>query len=679
MNRRINIFGITFLLMILTAANTTATAAEVPVSVTSGISISQLDFPTDDIPLINSSIGLLDVNAITLRGQTGINSGYINMVRNSEWVVRNLPILPEAQYPYSNLSVRFDLNVSAGTDVTSLDAIMTYSDVILNSAPNGSLTTFAVGDQTVSQGGLGTELPSNGGNASPTTVPTVTAISFGDPTNNRQIFQLDHPNIEAALNQCAPMSVANSLQFLANTTPLALPHSHVLGLKGDASLVGQLGSAMNRNAPSRTEGGGVRWDNVLKGKLKYLADNDLHERVITKHWGFFGDMNYASSNGDKSATSKGQGALHLNNVIASMEGGADCEAGYYWPTKDDQGNDTFGAHAVDLVAAGYIAGQPFVIENSDLDQSSDTKGAGKSGFLFSFLSSGDDGSLKMNGSTQQLGIVMCQTYVPVPVPTGISLPPMGEIHEISEASLEIDTVTDLAGHRGSAEDPPPLVNLTIQNGVLLMQSAGIFAPWFPISVPIAVDGSFSGTKTATVAGFADIGVSILGAFGIDGMTASFILGSNGGLPTGQPITFDVTITPSDAWPWLFEDPVPEPRPFIRINGFRNSVSLTAGEPLSVGLSMQAGTDTAAAEWWLVAESGGTFFSFDLATMSWVPGLIPTVVSEVIDIESVNVFTFLDGLPAGDYNFIFGLDATPNNNVDLESLVYDLVEVSIAAP
>lgn len=656
-------------------ASTNAMAVDVPITVESGVTISQLDFPHDDLPVLDSSIGLLNVDVMQLRGVTSINSGFVNMVRGGDWVVRNLPVLPDSQYPYPNLSVKFDLDVDAGTDLESLNAYLIYSDQVHEQAPSGSETTFDVGSETVSQGGLSTELPTNGSNASPKVTPSLDPISFGDVTNNRQIFQLDHPNIETALNQCAPMSVANSLQFLANTTNLELPHSHVAGLEGDSSLVGQLGTAMNRQSTSRTSGSGVRWDNVIKGKLQYLADNDLHERIETKHWGFYGDTDYASSNGDKTATSQGQGALHFNNVIEAMEGGADCEAGYTWP----EGENNWGAHAIDLVAAGYIAGQPFIIESSDLDQSSDTKGAGKSGFLFSFLTDGEDGGLSMNGSGQELGIVMCQTFTPAPIPTGSSLPPVGTDYYIPGMELTIDNIIDPAGHICCVMYPPSSLNLTIEDGVLTLDSASTVVSWLPITLDLNAEGGISGTNTSEIAGFSDIGSSINGTIGLESIDATITLGTNGGLPQEQPITFEVTMGPSDYWPWAYEEAEPVLDPAIRVNGFRNSISLVPGDPLSIGLSLTPGVETETAEWWVVAQFGELIFSFNLDSYSWVPGLAPTVALPAMDIPSLSLYSFPDGLPEGDFNFIFGLDNTPNNTVDFDSLQYDMVNVNIVAP
>ena len=82
-------------------------------------------------------------------------TGYLNMVRGSNWVVRNLPVMSDADYPYSHLSVKFDLGVSAGTDVSSLSAVMVFSDTLMLNAPTGTPANFSVGSAPSSQGGMG--------------------------------------------------------------------------------------------------------------------------------------------------------------------------------------------------------------------------------------------------------------------------------------------------------------------------------------------------------------------------------------------------------------------------------------------------------------------------------------------------------------------------------------------
>ena len=48
--------------------------------VADSVNFFQLNFPANDIPFDNSSVGLLEVDLITLRTLSDIPSGYLNMV-----------------------------------------------------------------------------------------------------------------------------------------------------------------------------------------------------------------------------------------------------------------------------------------------------------------------------------------------------------------------------------------------------------------------------------------------------------------------------------------------------------------------------------------------------------------------------------------------------------------------
>ncbi|MCP5356962.1 MAG: hypothetical protein H7A06_02330 [Pseudomonadales bacterium] len=676
MNSRFN-FALS-LLLLGSSLPSALQAAEMVVSADNGISLIQLDFPSDDVPVMDSQVGLLEANLIQLRNGTGMNTGYLNMVRGSNWVVRNLPVMSDADYPYSHLSVKFDLGVSAGTDVSSLSAVMVFSDTLMLNAPTGTPANFSVGSAPSSQGGMGDPQFGSSGttSGSPVIPPSTAGISYPDLTNNRMVFQMDHPNIETAHNQCMPASVANSLSFLEKTTALRLPHRNVPGLKGDQSLVGQLDTYMERPMTSRREGQPTLVDKGIKGKLQYLVDNDLHERIATRHWGLQGSNDFSASNGDKTATSKGQGnSLNFNKLIDALEGGEDCEAGYVY----QDANGDWNGHAVDLVAAGYMAGKPFMIENSDLNQGSDTLGAGKSGFLFSYLEATSDGFMSMNGTQQTLAFAMCQKYIPKPVPTDTRLPPLTATFYIPGTEVDLLKTTDPAGHSCCAEFPPEALDMLFENGVLILSVATGTTPWLPMTLALDALGGLSGSNDATVAGFGGIHNTITGQVGADKISAQITLGKNGGLPQGQPIIFDVSITPKEPWPWTIKDPDPELTPAIRVNGFREAHTLTAGEPVTIGVSLQPGTNTDTAEWWLVAEAQGSYFSFDAATSNWVPGVTPVISTPAMTLGATSLFTFDGGLPAGEYRFHFGLDSTPNNTLDLEALTVDSIEITVSAP
>ncbi|MDH3998197.1 MAG: hypothetical protein OET90_05105 [Desulfuromonadales bacterium] len=647
-------------------------AADQHITPGQGVEFDQLDFPGNNVT--NSSVGMVSVNLLQLRNVTGLQSGYINIDLNGAWVVRNLPVFEEKDFPYSHLSSQFDLSVTPGADVTSLSLGVVYSDDIKTSMPASLRDSFPVGDINYSSGGIGEGLDRNAGGA--TQPPTMEDVMFGDPANTRAIFQLDHPNIEAADNQCYPMAVANSLQFLEDTTDLEIPHDHKAGLKGDDSLVGQLGTHMNRTVVGRrapesgTENSGVDDLVGINGKLKYLAANGLSERVQTRHWGLYaGNTNASQSNGAATATSAAQAQqIDFESIVSALEGGEDCEAAYSYTVSG-------GGHAIDLVAAGYTNGQPWIVESSDIDQDSDSEGAGPSGFIFSHLTdNNDDGYPELSGGEERLDLVICQKYIPPTVSTGTVLPPEGTEVSIPGAELTTDSVTDPAGHSCCVDPPPSILDLFFDNGQVQLSGSG--ASWLPMTLGIDGMGNISGSNQATVAGFPSINNSITGTMGASGFDATITLGTGGGLPTGAPISYDVTITPQQPWPWSVTTAPASLATAIRANGFRHNLMLPPGDPLSLSLSVTQGSASGTADWWLAVQAAEQFFSYDLASGNWLPGLIPVYQGPLFDLGNTPLISLPSGLPPGVYNFYFGVDMSANGALDIGSLTYDSVTVSV---
>ena len=105
-----------------------------------------------------------------------------------------------------------------------------------------------------------------------------------------KVSQPNVSNLQTAKNQCAPMAVANSLQYLEDRYKIAIPNDHKKGLNGDDSLVGQLDKKMKRKAggdtgTDREKGDPVSYKAVLRGKFDYLASNGLSKNLVHKHQG----------------------------------------------------------------------------------------------------------------------------------------------------------------------------------------------------------------------------------------------------------------------------------------------------------------------------------------------------------------------------------------------------------
>ncbi len=86
-------------------------------------------------------------------------------------------------------------------------------------------------------------------------------------------------SVETAINQCVPAAIANSLQFLKETTGIELRQENIPGVNGvpPNSLVGQIDVAMGR-AP----GQGVGYEQMISGKLNYLSLNGLGNSIVNK-------------------------------------------------------------------------------------------------------------------------------------------------------------------------------------------------------------------------------------------------------------------------------------------------------------------------------------------------------------------------------------------------------------
>jgi len=176
----------------------------------------------------------------------------------------------------------------------------------------------------------------------------------------------ENENVQCAKNQCAPMGVANSLQYLENrhSSFFNVPHEHVMGLYGDDSLVGRLDSYMGRATTSRTTGPGVMADEMLEGKFEYLADNGLENALIHRHQGhgYFDmpttDFTHAGiTSYDESVNDK----VTFEWIEEQVRNCEDVEVGIKWGSG--------GGHVVRIFGVGKSLGQPYLRYKHDRLQS----------------------------------------------------------------------------------------------------------------------------------------------------------------------------------------------------------------------------------------------------------------------------------------------------------------------
>ena len=101
----------------------------------------------------------------------------------------------------------------------------------------------------------------------------------------------------------------------------------------------------------------------------------------------------------------------------------------------------------------------------------------------------------------------------------------------------MDPGDDPAGHSPFIGNMPNSLTVTVSNSTITISGA---APFVTVSGTLADDGSFVATGTGTVAGNTGIGVRFTGNLNVGvTVTGEYVMGTNGGLPTGAPITYQV--------------------------------------------------------------------------------------------------------------------------------------------
>lgn len=621
-----------------------APAGAMPVGEAQGVRIQQVDFRLRTIAVPSSSTGLVEIDTIRLRSSTGLASGYLNVSTARGWVVRNVPVAADMSYPYGKLASRFNLGVPNGTRVQTLEAAIDFSPTLLNTF-NGPRSPQAVTPRRVTPTG-----GSGGGGAGAERAPDPPEfedIVFGGGPGPGDEFsvQLDHPNAEAAALQCVPMSVANSLQFLANTTDLKLPHEHKPGLSpdvspGDNSLVGQLEKLMERPVTDRGTGSNTDYGLGLAGKLKYLAQAGLSARVEVTHWTAGGadrDRSATAANG-VTAKSTYKGKPDLPALLQAAKDGQNCEIDLAYTDRE-------GGHAIELVGMGRTRGNWWIKHASDLEQGSDEEGAGPDGVLFDYLRQDAAGNVSLGTNGERIFMIVCERVLPPP------------------STVLILDLTDPRGHSCCVDGPPSAITV-IRNGANVTMTGN--ASWLPLTGTIGVDGRFEVASTATVAGRTNVRSRFTGTFAQGRFDGSLSVGTQGEL-FGVPISWRLQVV----------DPVVGTVPAMRVNGFRRDVAIRARDAVQPSVSMRAGALAGqAVDWWLVvATADGQLYSFDLASRSWRPGLKATLTAPLADLQPFALPSF-NGLPAGQYSFYFGIDTSPNGLLDISSATYERTVLTV---
>ncbi|UCE38681.1 MAG: hypothetical protein JSW00_05485 [Thermoplasmata archaeon] len=341
----IGIFVCTLLIATALSAATSYDTTELPPPY---LIVGQVDFLFTEEIQKDSHWGYLRVKVKEFLQQHQAEEGYLNMFTDAGWVVQNQFLnIVENQ---DELSMFFNLGVKPGQDVRLLSFHYELSAEPVRYFQDGPRTESNVVAIPYNAGGL-----SDMSLAIPDYIMELEFIPAGINYDYTKENLYANENVQAAMNQCGPMAVANSLQYLENRYAFfSVPHDHVIGLYGDDSLVGQLDEYMGRVAATRTSGGGVMADELLEGKFQYLADNGLTNKLIHKHQGTgynnpVGDFTHAG------ITSKDEsvgGKVTFDWIEEQLRKCQDVEVGIQWGSG--------GGHAVRIYGCGKTLGVPYL-------------------------------------------------------------------------------------------------------------------------------------------------------------------------------------------------------------------------------------------------------------------------------------------------------------------------------
>jgi len=343
----------------------------IPVAPGQGVNLAQVNFTFSGAPQGDSGYGLVAVDFSGVAAATGVSTGFVNIASDAGWVVQNLPVDLSSGHP--GLSTMFNLGVPHGRDVSTVKIAVDYSAAPLTSFAAVPGTEFSVGSVDYNAEGRG------GPMVSVPSLPLTPEIPWLIGGATTFLWETTRESVEQDVNQCGPGSLANSLQWLEKRYGLNVPHEHKPGIAGNPpdSLVGQIDLTMDRE-PHTT----VTDEEFMFGKLEYIAENGLSDKLIIKHWGGrFAPFDYTYV-GSHTVTSrdKQHGGLTLVEWIRKeIEDGEDVELALGGPS----------GHWVNVTGAGTVLGVPWITWVHDANQGN--PGGNNwwdGGYGFSFISDG---------------------------------------------------------------------------------------------------------------------------------------------------------------------------------------------------------------------------------------------------------------------------------------------------
>lgn len=371
-----------------------------------GVTIEQIDFDLSGLKMMDSNFGRLTVSPEYY--------GYLNMYTDIGWVVRNLYLNNMLTTTY------FDLGNRRPLDITTLSAYIDVKDEPQPIFSDGPRAIYVVGNKIWDAEGI---VAQNIPEEKPVTGPRP-AMTGGDmfveialPPPPAAVVRPNYThslpsvsNKEAADNQCVPMSVANSLQYLEDAKNIKVPDEHKEGLKGDDSLAGKLDTEMNRTVVSRRSGNGVGFEDMLEGKFSYLKKKGLDGKLINKHQGR-GYGGTAVPNGNFTSngiTSRDDGnKVTFEWLCQQIKEGEDVEIIFSY---EDAAGSITGGHAVRVFECGETLGVPWIGFAHDSDQSNDTEGLETP--RENVIDSDGDGALNIFGNSSEIVFAVSESALP---------------------------------------------------------------------------------------------------------------------------------------------------------------------------------------------------------------------------------------------------------------------------
>ena len=335
--------------------------------------------------------------------KTELPKCYLNVHSQTGWVIQNVPVdgskrfldpMPGFGSGMPQHSTYFDLG-EGGVMLTTLPAWAECNPSPLGTFdPEGEFRSFPISPDFADPGGAGDE-----DITSPGDPPPVGGVF--NPFGETSVFVQPSPvNIDTQINQCFPMSMANSLQWLENRYGLEVPHEHKTGSFGDNSLVGQLDKAANRSDGNGGTPGGVWFSPMMIGKFRYLKSNGLSDTLVQKHQGRgYGQMLPNTNFASNGIVSENAGAtINFEWICDQLKQGEDVELVY---------RHSSGGHAVRLIGCGKILGRPFLQYLHDRQQ-----GIPNSGLETPMVFVDDvdnDGQLNFSSATREIAFVMSES------------------------------------------------------------------------------------------------------------------------------------------------------------------------------------------------------------------------------------------------------------------------------